>query len=642
MSLATGEVFAGYTVIRLLGAGGMGEVYLARHPRLPRQDALKVLPESVSSDEEFRARFEREADTAAALWHPHIIRVHDRGDFNGRLWIAMDYADGTDVAELLADEHSEGMPPATVAEIVTAVAEALDYAHDRGLLHRDVKPANILLTVKGNGPRRVLLAGFGIARQADDDSGTTRTNMTVGSVLYTAPEQLMGEALDGRADQYALAATAFHLLTGHPPFKHTNPAVVISRHLSTLAPAASTANLTLKPFDAAVSRALAKNARQRYPSCGQFAAAFAEAASGISARSPEGDGGMAPLRTSGATHVVHPAEPTTLLKRPPVIDGSPTPEIGLTSTTVPRSPDSAASRPSDPPVVVSSWGDSQAAAPEEQLERLILTPAGSTATAGPDFRSPTLWLLVTGAVLSVCVVAIVTFSVLSGREPQAAPDITPTTITDVGPTRAPAATSSPATRSTSIPTATRSTTTAAAPEPAARPTGRNYTIVDYIRDNGIGETPVFRGDPGVPIVDLPFPPGWRDAGTQTPDWAFGAIIYEWATSYDQPTVIAILSKLTGDVDPARILEYAPAELYNLPGFSGGDSTESSLDGFSAVQVGGSYIRDGAQRAIAQKTVVIPGQGGLYVLQLNADGLYADIDILMRATTVIDEQAIITP
>jgi serine/threonine-protein kinase len=141
MSLTEGQVFAGFTVVRPLGSGGMGEVYLVRHRRLPRMDALKVLPESVSADEEFRARFNRKADLAATLWHPHIVGVHDRGEFEGRLWISMDFVEGNGAARLSRERYPHGMPTDNVAEIVSAVAEALDYAHERGLLHRGVKPA---------------------------------------------------------------------------------------------------------------------------------------------------------------------------------------------------------------------------------------------------------------------------------------------------------------------------------------------------------------------------------------------------------------------------------------------------------------------------------------------------------------------
>ena len=174
MPLADGETFAGYTIVRLLGSGGMGEVYLAQHPRLPRHDALKVLPASVSADNEYRQRFNREADIAATLWHPHIVGVHDRGEFEGQLWISMDYVDGTDAARLLRERYPNGMPTAEVADIVTAVAEALDYAHERGLLHRDVKPANILLSHPGSGDQRILLADFGIARWVERHQRTDR------------------------------------------------------------------------------------------------------------------------------------------------------------------------------------------------------------------------------------------------------------------------------------------------------------------------------------------------------------------------------------------------------------------------------------------------------------------------------------
>ena len=274
MPLADGEGFAGYTILRLLGAGGMGEVYLARHPRLPRHDALKVLPASVSSDTEYRARFEREADIAATLWHPHIVGVHDRGESDGQLWIAMDFVDGTDAGDLLKN-YPNGLPQREVLNIVTAVAEALDYAHQRHLLHRDVKPANILVSKQESGDERILLADFGIARWDNDASGLTQTNMTVGTLAYAAPEQLMGKDLDGRADQYALAATAYHLLTGKPPFQHSNPAVVISQHLSGSPPSLAEIRPELANLDPALHKALAKDPAERFDRCVDFARALA-------------------------------------------------------------------------------------------------------------------------------------------------------------------------------------------------------------------------------------------------------------------------------------------------------------------------------------------------------------------------------
>lgn len=161
MTLEAGSTFAGYRIERLLGAGAMGEVYLARHPRLPRHDALKVLSGRLTADDEFRKRFRLEADLAATLFHPNVVGIHDRGESDGRLWIAMDYVDGTDAAKLVADRFPAGMPVDEATAIIGAIAEALDDAHRQGLLHRDVKPANIMLAESG---RRILLTDFGIAR----------------------------------------------------------------------------------------------------------------------------------------------------------------------------------------------------------------------------------------------------------------------------------------------------------------------------------------------------------------------------------------------------------------------------------------------------------------------------------------------
>jgi serine/threonine protein kinase, bacterial len=222
MSLAPGAVFAEYTVVRLVDSGGMGEVYLAQHPRLPRQDALKIVSAGATAASEFCEQFEREADVAAMLFHPNIVGVRDGGEFEGRLWIAMDFVDGTDAGQLMKTQFPQGMPAADVSAIVTAISAALDHAHQRRFLHRDVKPANILLTNPVDGERRILLADFGITRQLGDVGALTSANYTAGTVPYSAPEQLMGTDVDGRADQFAQAASAHHLLTGVPPSGHSN------------------------------------------------------------------------------------------------------------------------------------------------------------------------------------------------------------------------------------------------------------------------------------------------------------------------------------------------------------------------------------------------------------------------------------
>ena len=277
MPLANGQIFAGYRILRRLGSGGMGEVYLAQHPRLPRQDALKVLAADVSADADYRARFNREADLASTLWHPHIVGVHDRGEEEGQLWISMDFVDGLDAARLLADRYPAGMPVEEVARIVTAVASALDYAHKQGLLHRDVKPANIMMThLDDEGEQRILLTDFGIARNVNDISGLTKTNMTVGTVAYCAPEQLLGEDVDGRTDQYSLAATAYHLLTGFQLFPNSNPAVVISRHLNVQPPLLADVRPELAKLDPVFAKGLAKPPEDRFARCSDFARALSE------------------------------------------------------------------------------------------------------------------------------------------------------------------------------------------------------------------------------------------------------------------------------------------------------------------------------------------------------------------------------
>ena len=334
MPLSDGQKFAGYTIVRLLGSGGMGEVYLAQHPRLPRRDALKILPVEVSADEDYRARFEREADLASTLWHPHIVGVHDRGEADGQLWISMDFVDGRDASQLIEDKYPVGMPADEVAAIITAIASALDYAHQQGLLHRDVKPANIMLThVDDDGDKRILLADFGIARNVDDISGLTATNMTVGTVAYTAPEQLMGEDIDGRADQYALAATAYHLLTGTTLFPHSNAAVIISRHLNAEPPPVSKSKPDLASLDPVLAAALSKDPADRFTRCADFARVFAEQ---VNSSGP----------TSGA-----PTTPASAVQKPaqPISSASKSSAASTQHAAVPKaSPDRSGDTPEPP------------------------------------------------------------------------------------------------------------------------------------------------------------------------------------------------------------------------------------------------------------------------------------------------------
>ncbi|UGT53903.1 serine/threonine-protein kinase [Nocardia asteroides] len=275
-TLSPGTVFAGYRIERVLGAGGMGTVYVATHPRLPRRDALKVLPENAGAGSEFHARFLREAELSARLDHPNIVSVYDRGIEDGRLWIAMELVDGTDVAALLRRESA--LPPERAVHIVTETARGLDEAHRNGLLHRDVKPANILLEPVDDAPERVLVADFGIARAAGDGTALTAVGTVVATLAYAAPELLTEQRVDHRADVYALGCTLFEMLTGAKPFPRDSVVAVMQAHLMVPPPRATAIRPELPPaIDAVLARAMAKNPEDRFSSCGALAAATAAA-----------------------------------------------------------------------------------------------------------------------------------------------------------------------------------------------------------------------------------------------------------------------------------------------------------------------------------------------------------------------------
>ncbi|WP_067652680.1 serine/threonine-protein kinase [Nocardia harenae] len=273
--LRTGEVFAGYTIERLLGRGGMGSVYLARHPRLPRLTAMKLLNRELFADAEIRARFEREADLVARLDHPGIVPVYDRGVEDEQLWISMRYVDGVDAASL----EPGSLPPARAVRIVAETAAALDYAHGKGVLHRDVKPANIMIErVSDGAEERIFLTDFGIARLRDDTGHLTKTGTFTATLAYASPEQLSGAALDHRSDQYSLAVTLFRLLTGTVPFEASNPVAVIHGHLNDPPPPVSGVRPGLPgALDAVLLRAMAKHPGDRFASCAEFAGAARDA-----------------------------------------------------------------------------------------------------------------------------------------------------------------------------------------------------------------------------------------------------------------------------------------------------------------------------------------------------------------------------
>ncbi|MGJ6127286.1 serine/threonine-protein kinase [Mycolicibacterium sp. Y3] len=278
MTFSVGSVVAGYTIEGILGSGGMGTVYKARHPRLPRSDALKVLSAELSRDEMFRVRFQREADLAASLDHPNIVTIYNRGETeDGQLWIAMQYVAGSDADQ---EVRAGNMTARRAVRIVTAVADALDYAHSRDILHRDIKPANFLLA---EDDHRIFLADFGIARAIDEAVGLTQTGQVMTSVAYAAPEALAGNGVDHRADIYALGCSLFRMVVGKTPFAKPEGgiAATAAAHLTEAPPRATTFIPNLPPaIDAVFSKALAKDPNQRYQSARALADAASAALSG--------------------------------------------------------------------------------------------------------------------------------------------------------------------------------------------------------------------------------------------------------------------------------------------------------------------------------------------------------------------------
>lgn len=275
MALNVGDVVSGYTIEGVLGAGGMGTVYRARNPSLPRSDALKVLSSTLSQDPQFQARFSREAELAATLDHPNIVTVYSRGETaTGELWIAMQYVAGSDAD---AELDNGPMPAPRALHIITEVAKALDYAHRRQVLHRDVKPANFLLA---DDDERVFLADFGIARALDETAGLTQTGTFVASIAYASPESLGGSpGIDQRTDVYSLGCSFYRLLTGESPFAHTvGMPAMIAAHLYEPPPRLTDVRPDLPPaLDAVIMKALAKEPRDRYQTAGALAKAAADA-----------------------------------------------------------------------------------------------------------------------------------------------------------------------------------------------------------------------------------------------------------------------------------------------------------------------------------------------------------------------------
>jgi serine/threonine-protein kinase len=288
-----------YVLGEMIGRGGMGVVYRATHVHLGREVALKVLAPELSGNAEFRRRFLRESRLAASLDHPNIITVYDAGDHNGTLYIAMRYVDGVNLAELLRKQGQ--LDPAAALSLLEQVAAALDAAHERGLIHRDVKPANIMIA-----SGRCYLTDFGLTKPASTTGGSslTKTGALLGTLHYVAPEQIEGREVTARTDVYALGCVLHECLTGAPPFTRESEVALLYAHLSDPPPRPTELRPELPAgIDDVVARSLAKSAEARYRTCGELLAA---AGAALAVKAP-----------------ITAAEPPTVAAEPPTVAAEP-------------------------------------------------------------------------------------------------------------------------------------------------------------------------------------------------------------------------------------------------------------------------------------------------------------------------------
>jgi Protein kinase domain len=301
----TGAELAGYRIEAVAGRGGMGVVYRAWHLGLERPVALKVISPDLASRDEFRRRFRRESRLAAALDHPNVLPLYEAGDHDGVLYIAMRWVDGTDLGHLLREEAPAGLELDRGVRLVEQVAGALDAAHARGLVHRDVKPANVLLASEGDGDH-AYLADFGLAKR-ESTGGLTETGRWLGTPDYAAPEQIEGAKVGPSADVYALGAVLYAVLTGRPPFPRETIVAVAYAQIHDAPPRPSAARPRLpRGLDRVVERALAKRPDDRFASAGDLATAARAALAGEHA--PRVSTLAPPLRSSEETLATHPIQ----------------------------------------------------------------------------------------------------------------------------------------------------------------------------------------------------------------------------------------------------------------------------------------------------------------------------------------------
>jgi hypothetical protein len=291
VDLPIGSTVGGYTLVGTLGSGATGAVFLARRPGLARDVALEVLHPALAQEPEFRARFEHEAELLCRLSHPNVVEFLDRGQDGDHLWLSMEYVDGDDLAAVL--RRPDPLPDVAALRVAEAIGDALDHVHERGLLHRDVRPANILLARQPDGSERALLTGFGIARSMEISHGLPRPGTAADTLAYASPEQLAGRPLDRRSDIYSLGAVLFELLTGRRVFEQDDVVALASAVVHEPPPDIRIFRPDLPPAVSAVlARVLHKDPAQRFGTCGELVA-------GMRAAWPEHGTDLAPAAGDG-------------------------------------------------------------------------------------------------------------------------------------------------------------------------------------------------------------------------------------------------------------------------------------------------------------------------------------------------------
>ena len=396
--LAAGSQIAGYTIEEQIGRGGMAVVYRASDKRLNRPVALKILAPELASDSGYRQRFLREMRAAAAVDHPNIVPVFDAGEADGELFIAMRYVDGQDVRTLLEAEHR--LPTARASRFIAQAASALDEAHARGLVHRDVKPGNMLVGTAQ--PDHLYLSDFGLSKQGVSSAPLTLTGQFMGTLDYMAPEQIEGHPIDGRADLYALACTAFEMLAGQPPFKRDEGLAVMWAQVSAPVPSLRALRPDLPPaVDQVMATALAKRPDARYPSCMAFSRALTAACGLGGGHAGEAGADLPPLAGPPTERAQVPASPgASHTATSWAADPQPQPETSwagqpLYRPAASRAPAPAPATPAASSASASSWPPPPPAATRYQ-------PGGATARPRRGRR----WPLVAGVLVLLAAVGV--------------------------------------------------------------------------------------------------------------------------------------------------------------------------------------------------------------------------------------------